>query len=228
MSLLPADMPALEKTLSRLGEKCRYMSDDECSFCVDKRQYFCLRSLVARYSASSKLFAHKGIELSDIQCQLSLEERRLTAFGFAKLGAGSGHGSLTARNHGGAVLLSQVLGQIDKATFDTVVILSPSTINEDLQERLKLICTVFNKHLLILDRPILMKMLAHFQEQAVFDKLDVAALFKRSWSKPKTEAEKGARKKKRRPPDGKPFVPPVPPPMSPASPPPPEQNRCAG
>jgi len=197
------------------------MSDGECSLCVDKRQYLCLRSLVARYSVapSSKLFAHKGIELSDIQCQLSLDDRRLTVFGFAKLGANRGQGSLTARNHSGAVLLSQVLGQIDKVTFDTVLILSPSTINEDLQERLKLVCSVFNKRLLILDRRILMKMLAHFQEQAGFDNLDVAALYKRSWSK--TGGKKGARKRGRGPSGGGPDpgpLPSTPPPMSPASP----------
>lgn len=115
------------KKIRKLGEKCKDMNDDNCRSCVSDMNYICLRSLVARYLKSPLILAHKGIELSDIQGNVSLGDQVLTMFGFAKLA--ESNGGLTARNKNGAILLAQVIGQIDKAAFNTVLIISPSTIN---------------------------------------------------------------------------------------------------
>jgi len=167
-----------EVNLVKLGEKCVNMNDDLCRACIDDTKYLCLRSLVGRSMEQTYLLAHKGIELSDVQGKLSIGDDGISVWGFAKLS--QGNGSLTARNKNGAILLSQVLGQIDKTTFDTVMIISPSVINEDLLERLQLICGIFGKKLLILDKFSLCKFLAYFEEQANFDNLDVGEIYKNS------------------------------------------------
>jgi hypothetical protein len=143
-----------------------------------------LRSLVGRSLKQTFILAHKGIELSDIQGRLTIGDDEITVLGFAKLAHGKG--SLTARNNNGAILLSQILGQIDKTTFDTVMVISPSVVNEDLYERIKLICGIFGKKLLILDKSRLCKFLAYFEEQAKFDNLEPEKIYKDSKIKFKT------------------------------------------
>jgi len=99
-------------------------------------------------------------------------------FAFAKVGNREKDG-LTARNDNGAILLAQVLGQIDRS-FDIVAVVSPSTINQDLMERLEILCGVFGKQLMIFDQNALVNILAHFEEQASFDRIDVSELYRRS------------------------------------------------
>jgi hypothetical protein len=173
-----------EVKLVKLGEKCVNMGDDMCRTCIVDSKYLCLRSLVGRSLKQTFILAHKGIELSDIQGRLTIGDDEITVLGFAKLAHGKG--SLTARNNNGAILLSQILGQIDKTTFDTVMVISPSVVNEDLYERIKLICGIFGKKLLILDKSRLCKFLAYFEEQAKFDNLEPEKIYKDSKIKFKT------------------------------------------
>lgn len=56
------------------------------------------------------------------------------AWVFSKLARGKSW--LTLRNENGAILLAQIIAQLDKSTFDTIGVLSPSVINEDLRGRL--------------------------------------------------------------------------------------------
>jgi hypothetical protein len=101
-------------------------------------------------------------------------------FSFAKL-APTEKAGLTARNDNGAILLSQVIGQVDKTAFSVAVIISPSTVNEDLRERLSLVCGIFGKKLLVLDYPVLAQLWQEFQiHVAPFEKLDVSLMLKNS------------------------------------------------
>jgi len=122
---------------------------------------------------------HKSIELSDMQGDLvTLEGDSLHAYCFAKLSPGE-KGTLTVRNDNGAVLLAQILGQIDRGNLDLVVVISPSSVQEDLRERIELICKVFSKKLLILDSVQLSKILLDFEDDYGFEE-DVEELYKRS------------------------------------------------
>lgn len=170
----------VEARLRDLGEKCVHMSDAECPLCVFNSKYICLRSLVARNLRNARLLAHKGIELSDLQAAATYGEPRQTIdiFGFTKLA--SGRSGLTARNSNGAILLAHVLGQLDKSGFDTALVVSPSTINQDLHDRLRLVCGVFGKRLLVLDQDSLSRLLLHFEEQASFDRLNARAMYRSS------------------------------------------------
>lgn len=176
----PADRNATMKQLRVLGEKCEHMSDDNCRDCLADNKYLCLRSLVARFFRDPLLLAHKSIELSDGQFIGNIGGSDEKMFCFAKL-APTEKGGLTARNDNGAILLSQVIGQIDKTGFSVAVIISPSAVNEDLRERLSLVCGIFGKKLLVLDYPELARLWQEFQTNvAPFDKLDVTAMLKDS------------------------------------------------
>jgi hypothetical protein len=172
---------AIQKSLNDLGEECTSSSDKNCASCLQDNKYICLRSLVARYVKSPLLLPHKSIELSDLQARISIagDEQRL--FAFAKQGRGKI--GLTARNEPGAKLLAQVLGQVDKTTFDIVAIVSSSTLNEDLVERLSMVSGLLNKHLMLLDYDTLAHMLVHFEEQSIFEKRDPNDMYKRSRKK---------------------------------------------
>jgi hypothetical protein len=149
--LTPAsDRTATRQLLQRLGEKCAHMSDDNCRVCPTANKYLCLRSLVARFFRDPLLLAHKSIEISDGQFVGNIGGNDESMFLFAKL-APNESGGLTARNNNGAILLSQVIGHIDNPGFSVVVIISPSTVNEDLRDRLKLVSGCFGKKLLVLD-----------------------------------------------------------------------------
>jgi hypothetical protein len=165
--------------LRKFGEQCKNVSDDNCSSCIKDNEYICLRSLVARYLKNPTILSHKGIELSDIQGEASVGSDKINIFGFAKLANGKNR-TLTARNNNGAILLSQVLGQIDKSTFNTVLIISPSILNEDLRERLQMICGVFNKRLLFFDIEVLTDLLNDFEIQSKFDGFDYEKMYKSS------------------------------------------------
>jgi hypothetical protein len=96
------------------------------------------------------LLAHKGIERSDLQINITVDGVRAKALGFAKLAhkrSGSAS-SLTLRNNNGAVLLSQVVSQVARTDFDIVAVLSPSPFSEDLIEALETVCGPYNKSLL--------------------------------------------------------------------------------
>ncbi len=169
----------LRKRLRFLGEKCKFESDDNCLSCVEDREYLCLRSLVGTHLNNPLIYKHKSIELSDMQGDLvTVDGERLHAYSFAKLSP-SEKGTLTVRNDNGAVLLAQILGQIDKGNLDVVVVISPSTVQEDLRERIELICKVFSKRLLILDSVQLSKILLNFEDDYGFEE-DIAKLYKRS------------------------------------------------
>lgn len=168
----------LERLVS-LGEKCGHMNDRMCQSCLldPDNKRICLRSLVARYLENALLLAHKGIELSDLQGTAKLSQEHITVYGFAKLATGKD--GLTARNKNGAILLAQVFGQIEKTDFDTVMVISPSTINEDLRSRLFVLCKVFRKRLLILDEIVLTSLIIDFE----FDNDDYLAIYKNSKKK---------------------------------------------
>ena len=158
------------------------MSDDNCSECLEAKKFLCLRSLVARYFRDPVLLAHKSIELSDGQFVGNIGGNDLKMFMFAKL-APTKNGGLTARNDNGAILLAQVMGQIDKIDFEVVVVVSPSTINEDLRDRLSLLCGTFHKKLLLLDYSVLAKLWQEFRvHRAPFENVDVDVMLENSQS----------------------------------------------
>jgi hypothetical protein len=100
---------------------------------------------------------------------------------FSKLARGKS--GLTLRNDNGAVLLAQITAQLDKGTFDIIGILSPSVINEDLRERLCFLAGLVKKRVIVINRPVLEKMLAHFEEQTKFEKKDPHKVYSASRSK---------------------------------------------
>jgi hypothetical protein len=139
-AVTPKKRPATHAKLVELGEKCVHMSDVNCKACVKDKDKLCLRSLLGRYVKHVEILAHKGIELCDLSCRGTVGGKEHRMWGFAKLPSGRGDKGLTLRNKPGAVLLAQVFGQIDKATFRTVLIICPSPVNQDFQERAEVLC----------------------------------------------------------------------------------------
>jgi hypothetical protein len=170
------------KTINSLGEKCKRMSDSNCQACLEDRQYLCLRSLLARFMRNPLLLEHKSIELSDLEGTLDVDAiGRIRSFVFSKLRKSKE--GLTVRNASGAILLAQIIGQLDKSTFDSVGVLSPSTINEDLRERLTFLGGLTDKSVIFFDESILVKLLAEFEEQSHFDNVDPKLVYKVSAAK---------------------------------------------
>lgn len=162
----------------KLREKCEQMTDDNCELCVIKKDFVCVRSMIASFMKNLKLLAHKGIELSDIQGTLHIDGTEIRVFGFAK--EINGPGGLTARNHQGAVLLSQILGQIDKTDFNTVAVISSATLNEDLINRIKVICSSFNKKLILFDLNALLYMINDWENSREFEGIKPEDIYRAS------------------------------------------------
>jgi hypothetical protein len=80
------------------------------------------------------------------------------------------------------VLFSQIAAQIDKTTFKIVGVLTPSTVNEDLRERLTFLAGLVGKRVVFIDSELLMKMLIYFEEQTEFDGQDPARVYQASKS----------------------------------------------
>lgn len=179
----PKKRPVIHAKLVQLGEKCVHMSDENCKACVKDSDKLCLRSLLGRYLKHVEILAHKGIELCDLNCGGTVGGKEHRMWGFAKLPSGRGDKGLTHRNKPGAVLLAQVLGQVDKASFRTVLIISPSPVNQDFQERAEVLCSAFGKELCFLDADDLGRLLIDFEEQAPFDGLNVEEIYKNSRTK---------------------------------------------
>jgi hypothetical protein len=175
--------PGIQARLVKLKEKCVHMSDQNCKSCVKDRDKLCLRSLVGRYLKRTEIMAHKGIELSDLSCCGTVGGREHRMWGFAKLPSGKNDKGLTLRNKPGAVLLAQIFGQIDKTTFKTALIISPSPVNQDFQERAEVLCSAFGKEICFLDADDLGRLLVDFEEQARFDNIDVEEIYKHSRTK---------------------------------------------
>ena len=170
----------LQARLHELGEKCAHMSDTNCGACLGERRYLCLRSLLARFLRHHLLLSHKGIELSDLQGQVTVAGDLAKMFVFSKLARTNA--TLTLRNDAGAVLFSQIAAQIDRTTFKIVGVLTPSTINEDLRERLTFLAGLVGKRVLFIDSELLTKMLSYFEEQTEFDGQDPARVYQASKS----------------------------------------------
>ncbi len=177
-----------DKILQMMGEKCSHMSDDNCSTCISDHKYACLRTLLGRTMANPYILSHKGIELTDLQGGFTVGSTELKIFVFAKMG--EGNGKLTARNKNGGVLLGQILNQIEKSEFNTVCILTSATINEDLLSRLRLLCSTFNKKLLIINTEELNFLLGHWYEEIESEGKDPIKILKDSKKKMKTEINK--------------------------------------
>ena len=158
---------SINEVLVKMGEKCDFMKDENCRMCVEDQNFICLRSLVASFFQGIVLLAHKSIELSDIQFDITYGKQKLRAYAFAKIGTKLK--GLSLRNASGAILLSQIIAHIDKSTFDVIVVVTPRTVNEDLLDRFRLLAGVFQKRLLVLDDNVLQKMMSYFQEQLDFD-----------------------------------------------------------
>ena len=170
----------LRDRLYELGEKCNHMSDTNCGACLSERHYLCLRSLLARFLRNHLLLSHKGIELSDLQGEVTVAGDLTKVFVFSKLARGNS--TLTLRNDAGAILFSQIAAQIDKTAFKVVGVLTPSTINEDLRERLTFLAGLVGKRVVFFDSELLMKMLSYFEEQTEFDNEDPARVYRASRS----------------------------------------------
>jgi hypothetical protein len=177
----PTHLQRLDKQLQKLNEKCVHMTDDNCEACLEQRRFLCLRSLLARFMSQRLLLMHKGIELSDLQGTLKINGAARRVWVFSKVAKGKS--GLTLRNASGAILLAQIIAQLDKSTFNTVAVLSPSTVNEDLRERLTFLAGLVGKKVVVVNKPILEKMLAHFEEQTKFDKKDPRKVYSASRSK---------------------------------------------
>jgi hypothetical protein len=193
--ITPAKRGYLNERLLYLGEKCTQMSDENCRTCVKDQQTLCLRSLLGRYLNDTEILAHKGIELSDLKCRGTVGGKERRMWGFAKMSVSRTDKGFTAVNKSGSVLLSQILGQIDKSTFQTVVVISPAVINQDFADRAEVLCQAFGKELCILGGDQLARILCDFEEQAKFDGIDLKALYKRSKSKKRKVLAKNARTK---------------------------------
>jgi hypothetical protein len=187
--ITPAKRTFIRTRLIALGEKCKHMSDENCRNCVNDQQTICLRSLVARYFKQSEILAHKGIELCDMKCRATVGGKERRMWGFAKLSIHKADG-LTAVNKSGAVLLAQILGQIDKTPFQTVLVISPSIVNQNFAERAEALCAAFGKELCILNSDDLARLLVDFEEQAKFDQIDFEAIYRRSRTKAKATKKK--------------------------------------
>jgi hypothetical protein len=111
-------------------------------------------------------------------------------WGFAKLPSRKGDNGITLRNKPGAVLLAQIFGQIDKTTYQTVLFICPSPVNQDFQERAEVLCSAFGKELCFLDGDDLGRLLLDFEEQAPFDGLDVDEIYRNSRTKKKRANKK--------------------------------------
>ena len=172
-----SDRKAVNERLFQLGEKCTSMSDDNCRTCLQDKKFICLRSLVGRYFKDTKILAHKGIEVSDLSARGMVNGNEKRIWGFAKLPSGKSEKGLTLRNGPGAVLMAQVCGQLDRTTFDTVLILTPATVNQDFQERLEVFCNVFQKQLCFLDLDDLGRMLLAFEAEAEFEGIEVKKIY---------------------------------------------------
>jgi hypothetical protein len=168
-----------KKTVNALGEMCDFCEDTNCRACIRLKKYICLRSLVGEFLLNPTILSHKAIELSDIQGRLEFKDTEIILYGFAKQVTFKDN-TISARNPTGAVLLAQVLGQIEKSEFDTVLIITPNIVNEDLANRLRLLCSVFKKKLLIFDHEILKLLLNEFEIRAEFKSLIMPEIYKRS------------------------------------------------
>jgi hypothetical protein len=171
----------LTAQLVQLKEKCAHMTDDNCQNCLNHRQFLCLRSLLARFLTNRQLWMHKGIELSDLEGTITVGDKQSRVWFFSKIAQGTT--GLTLRNSSGAILLAQVINQIDKSTFDIVGILTPSVVNQDLKERIVFISGMMGKRVLVLRQEFLQKFLMYFEEQSDFERTDLLKLYSASKSK---------------------------------------------
>jgi len=71
--------------------------------------------------------------------------------------------------------------------------MTPSTINQDFQERAEVLCSAFGKELCFVDSDDLGRLLLDFEEQAPFDGLDVDQIYKNSRTKKKRSKKTGTR-----------------------------------
>jgi len=192
-SITPQKRPTIRAKLVELGEKCAQMSDENCRNCVQDRDKLCLRSLLGHYLKNAEILAHKGIELCDMSCRGTIGTSVRRMWGFAKLPSSNTDHGITLRNKPGAVLLAQIFGQIDKTSYRTILVISPSAINQDFQERAELLCSAFGKELCIVDADDLGRLLVDFEEQAAYDGLNLSDIYKNS----RTKIGKSARRKKK-------------------------------
>jgi len=184
-----AESNRLGKQLVQLKEKCAHMTDHNCESCLEHRKFLCLRSLIARFLKNRQLLSHKGIELSDLQGTFDIADDKLHGWFFSKVARGDS--GLTLRNDNGAILLAQITNQLEKSTFDTIGILTPSTLNEDLRERISFLARLVGKRVLVVNRPILEKLLTYFEEQTKIDHNNPTSVYAASRSK-KAKGQDGA------------------------------------
>jgi hypothetical protein len=136
-----------------------------------------------------QLLSHKGIELSDLQGTFDIADDKLHGWFFSKVARGDS--GLTLRNDNGAILLAQIINQLEKSTFDTIGILTPSTLNEDLRERINFLARLVGKRVLVVNRPTLEKLLTYFEEQTKVDRNNPSSVYAASRSE-KAQGQDGA------------------------------------
>jgi hypothetical protein len=176
-----AESTRLRKVLFSLKEKCAHMSPENCQNCLGHRKFLCLRSLVARFMSGSDLQIHSSIELSDLEGNLEVDGLPTRVWVFSKIGPR--RSQLTLRNTNGAVLFSQIAYQIEKLGFGCVAVLTPSVVSQDLRNRLNFLANAAGKRFLILDGPLLEKLLAFFEEQTRIDGNDPLKVYRSSRSR---------------------------------------------
>ncbi len=170
----------LTEVLFALKEKCVHMTAENCEHCLDHRKFLCLRSLIARFMSDSVLQIHSSIELSDLEGTMSFDGRDARVWVFSKVGPK--RSTFTLRNTNGAVLFSQIAFQIEKSGFDCVAVLTPSIVSQDLRNRINFLALAAGKRYVIFDRPLLEKLLAHFEEQTQIDGKDPLKVYRASRS----------------------------------------------
>ena len=92
-----------------------------------------------------------------------------------------------SRNKPGAVLLTQIFGQFDKTALRTVLVICPSPVNQDVQEREEVRFSAFGKELCFLDADDLGRLMLDFEKQTKFDRIDLDELYKTSRTKKRSK-----------------------------------------
>ena len=159
----PDTKTELVKIIRKLKEACDHQSDSNCETCVSFGDKLCLRSLLGGVMQDEKILRHKNIELCDLQGKFHVDGKEFRVFCFSK------EGKLSVRSPGGSVLLSQIVCQLDKPDFDMVCILTSSSVEQDLQNRLNLLCSTYRKKLLVIDIKTLIPLYNHWHEEKSFN-----------------------------------------------------------
>lgn len=166
IELSEAEYDQLHTELSKIKEKCRVSTSDNCNKCTLSTKHQCLMKVFTTYQ-SYRPSPHNGDEFADVSFPVTVDDHTITLVGVIK-SALANNANLTRSSLPAREMLQQIFLMTQDPRVGLIAAICPSRFQDQFQEDLYYLSRLTNKPIVIFDDLYMCRQLKAFKEERKF------------------------------------------------------------